>query len=279
MRRKVASKDFSVSDLPSNRKEVFFDSIKNRYKYLMFSGFILFFTVLPVFIVLFLKSFYLSTLLKSFSDGSISEAEYYLVSMRWALIFDIGIVLLSFIVSIGLSGLTRVIRQVGWIEPVFFFKDFGDGIKLNYKHISFHMFILSLVFLVSDISLYINMGFKLLNYIPMAILIFIIVPIVLYSIAQTNIYNMKLSEEIKNSMQFVFKSVPVCILFSLGLSIIVFIGLIPNYMISLLIYVLLLIFVFPIYYLLWFLYSSFMFDKTINAEAYPEIIDKGITRK
>ena len=117
------------------------------------------------------------------------------------------------------------------------------------------------------------------RYIPLVIFIFIVFPISLYSVAQNNIYNMSNIKVTTNSLLFFFKSVPVCILFSLTISLSLLIGFIPNFTIRLLIYVLLIIFAFPLYYLAWFLYSSSMFDKYLNINYYPELIDKGITRR
>ena len=103
--------------------------------------------------------------------------------------------------------------------------------------------------------------------------------ITLYNIAQVNIYNMNIIKSTKNSLLFLFKTVPVCILFSLIFVLVMLVSLIPNITIRILIYIFVIVFAFPIYYLAWFLYSSSQFDKYINAEYYPDIVDKGIVRK
>ena len=279
MKNKVASKDFKISDLPSNRKEVFFDCFKNRYKYLMYCGFIILFCAIPFLIICFLKSFYLSALVKELEASNITEQDYNLASLRYALIYNGFIVVSSLLISIGISGATRVIRQIGWEEPVFFTRDFIDGIKMNYKQIFVHVFLLSLIYMISDLFLYINIPYMIFRYIPLVIFIFIVFPISLYSVAQNNIYNMSNIKVTTNSLLFFFKSVPVCILFSLTISLSLLIGFIPNFTIRLLIYVLLIIFAFPLYYLAWFLHSSSMFDKYLNINYYPELMDKGITRR
>ena len=279
MKKRMASKDFNISDLPSNRKEVFFDCLKNRYKYLLFSGLILFLTIIPLIVIYFLKSIYLGILVENFRNGAMSENEYSQATLIQVLMFDSFVILSSFIASIGISGATRVIRQVGWIEPVFFFKDFSDGIKMNYKYISFHLFILSTIYMISDLSTYSDLGIMFINYIPMGIFIFVAIPMVLYNIAEANIYNISLLESLKNSFLFLIRSVHISLLFSLGILGVMLLRLIPNIIIVMMIYIILVIFVLPIYYLLWFLYSSYMFDKFININNYPEIVDKGITRK
>ena len=279
MRRKVASKDFNISDLPSNRKEVFFDCIKNRSRYLFYCGLIVFITIIPIIIIYFLKNIYLGALLEELNQGNITNDDYKSGMMTYLLIYDGLIVLSSFIVSLSISGLTRVVRQIAWEEPLFFFKDFGDGIKMNYKHISIHVFVLALIYLVSDISIYIQMRFALLSYIPYGIFYLIAIPMALYNISQTNVYLVSNIKATKNSLLFLLKTVPVCILFSAILALALFVGFIPNIAIKILIYVLLVILLFPLYYLAWFLYSCSIFDKYLNVNYYPEIVDKGIVRK
>ena len=279
MKRKVASKDFNISDLPSNRKEVFFDCIKNRYRYLFYCGLIVFITIIPIIIIYFLKNIYLGALLEELNQGNITNDDYKSGMMTYLLIYDGLIVLSSFIVSLSISGLTRVVRQIAWEEPLFFFKDFGDGIKMNYKHISIHLFVLALIYMVSDISIYIQMRFALLSYIPYGIFYLIAIPMSLYNISQTNVYLISNIKATKNSILFLFKSVPVCILFSAILALALFVGFIPNIAIKILVYILLVILLFPLYYLAWFLYSCSIFDKYLNVNYYPEIVDKGIVRK
>ena len=279
MKRKVASKDFNISDLPSNRKEVFFDCIKNRFRYLFYSGLIVFISIIPIIIIYFLKSIYLGALFEEFNQGNITNDDYKTGTMTYLLIYDGLIVLSSFIVSLSICGLTRVIRQIAWEEPLFFFKDFTDGIKMNYKHISIHLFVLSLIYLISDVSLYIQMRFQILSYIPYGIFFLVAIPMTLYNVSQTNIYIISNIKATKNSMLFLLKSVPVCILFSAIIALVIFVGFIPNITIKILVYILLVMLLFPIYYLAWFLYSCSVFDKYLNVNYYPEIVDKGIVRK
>lgn len=279
MKRKVAMKDFNMSDLPSNRKEVFFDCIKNRYKYLLFSGFILFLTMIPFFVVIFLKTIYMGALVEDYVSGALTDEEYSAAALTYISIFDLSIIASTLIISIGICGLSRVVRQIGWIEPLFFLKDYGDGIKLNYKHIFGHMLALSIIYMLSDIALHTNIRFEFLKYIPIAIFMFIAIPIALYNVAQINIYDISDLKATKNSALFLLKSVPVCVLFTLIISSVIFIGFINDITIRLMIYILLVILLFPIYYLAWFLYSSYVFDKFININSYPEIVDKGIVRK
>lgn len=279
MKQKAATKDFNIADLPSNRKEVFFDCLKNRYKYFMYCGFVIFLCTIPLLIIYFLKTLDLGSLLIQLNDERITVAEYNMAKLSHTLIFDGLIILSSLIISIAISGITRVIRQIGWEEPIFFLRDFGDGIKMNYKYIFVHLFILSIIYLIADLSLNIKTGLVLFQYIPIVIFIFIAIPTCLFSIAQTNIYNISLFKSIGNSLLFMFKALPGCIIFSLIISLIAFIRYIPNIMILLMILSLLIIFVFPLYYFGWFLYSSYIFDKFFNIDFYPELIDKGINRK
>lgn len=279
MKRKVASKDFNMSDLPSDRKEVFFDCIKNRYRYLFFSGLILFLTAIPIIIIYFLKSIYLGALVEELNAETISTEDYSAATLRYVLLYDGLTVVASFILSLGICGMTRVIRQIAWQEPLFFLKDFTDGIKMNYKNISIHMFVFAVIYMLSDVALYAQMGYVILSYIPFGIFLTVVLPMALYNISQTNIYVINNLKSTKNSALFLIKTMPVCLLFSIIIALVLLFSFIPNFTIKLLIYILLLILAFPLYYLAWFLYSCSIFDKYLNVNYYPEIVDKGIVRK
>ena len=245
----------------------------------MYSGLILFLTAIPIIIVYFLKSLYLGALVEELNAGSISTDEYSALTLRYVLIYDGLTILSSFILSLGICGMTRVIRQIAWEEPLFFLKDFIDGIKMNYKNIVVHMFVLAVIYTLSDVALYVQMGYAIISYIPMGIFLSVVIPLALYNISQTNIYIITNFKATKNSALFLVKSIPVCLLFSIILASVLLLGFIPNFTIKLLIYILLLILAFPLYYLAWFLYSCSLFDKYINVNYYPEIVDKGIVRK
>ena len=214
-----------------------------------------------------------------FNASSITEAEYINASILYAFIYDSLIVVSSLIFSIGICGMTRVIRQIAWQEPLFFFKDFTDGIKMNYKNISIHMFVFAVIYMLSDVALYAQMGYVILSYIPFGILLTVVLPMALYNISQTNIYVINNLKSTKNSALFLIKTMPVCLLFSIIIALVLLFSFIPNFTIKLLIYILLLILAFPLYYLAWFLYSCSIFDKYLNINYYPEIVDKGIVRK
>lgn len=279
MKIKRASKDFTINDLPSTRKEVFFDCLKNRFRYLFRCGIYLFLTCIPLLIIVLIKNVAINGINEALINGEIVEKEYNIIFSRYMIMYDILIVVSGFIISIGISGVSRIIRQLGWEEPLFFNKDFSDGIKMNYKFIAVHIFILTVVYLISDVAINAGEQFSLLRYIPILIFYFIIIPLVLYSIAQVNIYDISTTKTIKNSLLFFLKSVPVCIIFSLFIVFTSLVNLIPNFSIGAVIYILIIIFIVPIFYLLWFLYSSYVFDKEINKTYYPEIVDKGISRK
>lgn len=276
---KKAQRDFTENDLPSNRKEVFFDIFKNRFRYLIRCGLFLFLTAIPFLIICLFKTYSLAGILSDYTANMMSQTEYETAIQTYSFIFDLLIVLSSFILSIGISGMSRVIRQLAYLEPLFFGKDFGDGIKMNYKQICVHVMLLTIIYMLSDISSKANMNVVVMNYIPMVIFLFIIIPLFLYCLSQTNVYIMPVFKAIKNSMLLLFKSVPVCVLFCLVIFGFTFLNYIPNFNISVIIYVLVIVFIVPMYYLAWFLYSSYVFDKHINKQYYPEIVDKGIVRK
>ena len=161
MKLEKAGQDFNKESLPKNRKELFFDCIKQRFGLIMLTSFVLFLFTLPLLVVLFIKDAYLISVGVSFENKEITEANYetmYLMVTNFGYLASIPCFL---ILSVGLAGALRVFRQLVWQEGVFFKEDFFDGIKLNFKHYLIYGLIFGICFYLSNLSTLIplkNMG-------------------------------------------------------------------------------------------------------------------------
>jgi len=277
MKIKKASNDFKETDLPSNRIEMFKDCLKVRYGELLKTGLVSFIFFVPILLIMLMKTVGLSNIL---SSGEGTAEEIAISSYTTVFIFDLLMVIASIVAALGIAGLTRVIRQIAWGEPLFFTKDFFDGIKLNGKFIVGATFFLSFTYAMSDVLMYSPASMPaLIKTLPTGALIIMIIPLYLYNLSQVNVYDITLVKGTKNSCILYIKSAPKTLLFVLTIIVISCIKYISYFLISLGILSLLLIAVLPIFYLAWFLFSCTTLDKVININYYPEIVDKGIHRK
>ena len=113
-----SKKQFSENDLPSNRKEVFFDVLKLHYFSLIKIGLIILLFALPLFIINFFKDY--SFIIAHESGESNVVILIVLCSIE---------VLAVLLMSIPVAGLGRIYREYAWLEPVFFTNDFKTSLK------------------------------------------------------------------------------------------------------------------------------------------------------
>lgn len=279
LKNRQAGKDFSFEQLPSNRREVFFDVIKVRFDVLLKAGFLNFLFLIPLIAVLFIKTMYFNGLMYQLSQEIITETQYASISFSSSLTFNALIIVGACIGALGLAGLIKIIRELIWYEPIFFKEDFLKGIKQNGKLTVLSTLLLSLVYAISDIvykSVWIS---EVVRYIPYAILVIIALPLFLFSIAQISVYNNKLSQTITNSFILYIKSAPVTLGFSLILWVCSFLKLIPSTVIEFVIISTLAILVLVPYILAWFAFAFTQFDKHINLNRYPEIYRKALVER
>lgn len=279
MKIKNATRDFNINDLPHNRKEVFFDCLKLRWSTILRCGLLSFLFAIPYFIVLFSEDFELSRLYLKFINEEITEQVFMNSRLAFLITTNILKIVTSLILALGLAGLTRVIRQLVWQEPIFFHKDFFEGVKMNWLPFALTILFMQLSFSISSITIVFIPNYKLISSIPFAISLIVVLPVGLYNMSSINVYNNKFFTYIKNSNILLLKSFHIAIVFTLVFAIVYLTNLIPYLIVKWLILIIIFVLLMPYYYLSWFLYSSYVFDKFINKEQYPEIYDKGIIRK
>lgn len=276
MKQKVAKTDFSEQNLPHNRKEVFFDCVKLYWQKLLLLGLIMLACAVPLLTVSAVCDTVQQGLSRQLEDGVIDKAAYngQTAWLRFAeALIDIPCYV---IVCVGLSGTVRVTRQMIWAEPLFFANDFADGIKQNW--LTFCL----CGFLVSLLNVYLafaeSSGGGLPAYLPLGVVTIVVLPTALWMMAASSVYNIGIGKNITNSFVLYIKTPFVTWLFvALFASVAMFglIGLVALRCIFLAVFIVVLL---PAFVMLWQLVCYSYFDKFINKQAYPEIVDKGIWR-
>ena len=278
-RSKYRVDDFGLNDLPLNRRQQFFDIIKNDWKTLLWMGLILFFFSLPYLTVDVLHWFIrvnLPAQLKA--DGGTPEMIASGI-MLTDIIYEAILVVASLFVAVPLAGIARVLKRLVHGEGVLFKNDFFDGIRLNVWQFIVLMFIYGVLrFVVQLVFIYIQ-GIpymaEIVYGVSVAILYIVFVPILLFMFAEGSIYKMKFMMNLKNSSQLAFNSILWMMIFSLLIFGVYFMRHI-NHPILRVGLDALLILVSPLYLLALSLFTMSRFDKYINQENYPDIYRKGL---
>lgn len=276
MKQKVAKTDFSEQNLPHNRKEVFFDCVKLYWQKLLLLGLIMLACAVPLLTASAVCDTVQQGLSRQLEDGVIDKVAYngQTAWLRFAeALIDIPCYV---IVCVGLSGTVRVTRQMIWAEPLFFANDFADGIKQNW--LTFCL----CGFLVSLLNVYLafaeSSGGGLPAYLPLGVVTIVVLPTALWMMAASSVYKIGIGKNITNSFVLYIKTPFVTWLFVALFASVAIPGLIGFVALRCIFLAVFIVVLLPAFVMLWQLVSYSYFDKFINKQAYPEIVDKGIWR-
>ena len=283
--RGYAAQDFTEESLPHNRFEVFFDLLKTRWRLFLLIGAIFFLFFLPLLGSLAAESLFSSSLYASFLSGETTESAYRanLFSLRCAfLAIDFFLFLL---LSLPFSGFARVYRLLVHYEMLDFKSDFFKGVKDNFLHTFFLFLLASVLFCLSSLlaTYFMASGSKgfwqtVAFFAPIFIFLLVFFPSFALSYCQIPFYSSPFSLTLKNGFKlyasFLFQS----LLFAALLIAPCFLLLLGNFYVLLISFGLFPLIYLPLSLLCLFLSSVSIFDKAINKNEYPELVDKGIHR-
>jgi len=278
-KQKSATTDFTPDLLPKNRKEVFFDCIKIRYRTLFFVGLILTAFILPYIICSVSEDLVILSAL-----GSEKAEEETLLKSMYSIEILFGFIKIPCFVifSVGLAGCVRIIRQIVWGEGVFVWQDFKLGVKNNAKMYALVFFAAGLIGALCTCVADTFLAGSAWALVPLSVCTVVLLPAAILVCAQVAIYNNRWYSYIKNAFLMYLKKVPVCLLGALCLALPLLVGQIldmfsvinfvwPN--LALAVYT---CFIFPFILTGVFLSCCYIFDIYINKDRYPEIYKKGI---
>ena len=206
-------------------------------------------------------------------------------------ILYIGLIVTSFIASIGLSGGMYVIRNMVWTEGIFVANDFWRGIKLNYKNAlqTTLFFVIILGVCGSLISLAnftmaageISKGQKIwlsISKVTSYILIVLAAMMTLWMIALGVNYKMKFFVMLRNAFLLTVGSLPQTIFF-IFLAAIPYILLIFGSFFTVIAVIMILLFGVAYSLLVWLDFAQWLFDKYINPKIEGAKVGRGIYNK
>lgn len=276
---KVAKNDFTGDNLPHSRRDVFRDVLKNRWKDLLKVGALLLLFSLPLLVFGAVGEINAANIYAEYKNGAISAetcaSEVAASNGAFALIKIIGYL----IFSVGIAGSARVLRQIIWDEPLFFFEDFKDGIKIYGGQFALAMFLYGLC---SYTAVFFSSAANGILYaIALGLGVFILLPAMFFWLSERTVYANRIGENIRNGFMFYVRT----LFKSIGMLLLAFLPFILEYVLEFFglynfifkySYLLICTFLFlPFGIMLWLLYTYSVFDKYINAELFPEILHKG----
>lgn len=298
---KERSEEYARSTLPTNRWQLFWDIFKGNFGKMVKANLltILFFIPMIAFIVIMVMMKSVQGEMYPFGANLGAGYPFYPVQQGMAesltlqnnFILYIGLIVTSFIASIGLSGGMYVIRNMVWTEGIFVANDFWRGIKLNYKNAlqTTLFFVIILGMCGSLISLAnftmaageISKGQKIwlsISKVTSYILIVLAAMMALWMIALGVNYKMKFFVMLRNAFLLTVGSLPQTIFF-IFLAAIPYILLIFGSFFTVIAVIMILLFGLAYSLLVWLDFAQWLFDKYINPKIEGAKVGRGIYNK
>lgn len=278
MRIKRSKKDFTRNDLPKNRWEVFGDCLKMRFMLFVYMGLTLLVCSIPLFFVTFLKDNTVSALYAAYSNAEYTKEEYFALMQSANSIYSLFFIPCYLVLAIGVSGVMQVIRQLVWGEGVFFMQDTLEGVKSN--GILYASIALIMGGIVYSINTFLPLQNSTSSVVASILVILFIVPPTGLVVSQAVVYKNNFIKYYVNGFSLYVRTVPKTLLFTVlfVLPCVLGLDLVP-FLIKYIVMFVFFLFLAPMLFTGWFLYSCSVFDKYINKETYPEIYDKGVFGK
>ena len=201
--------------------------------------------------------------------------------LLWNLLFYAGTVLLFFPILLAAFGILRVFRYLNWGEGVDFFHQFGKGMKDNLRTSWLPSLLFLLLWALSMASALL-FGGALFSYAALLLFVLLLCPIYGWMVLLGNVYEGGFGPRLSNACFFFGKSIPLSLLFLIGLAFpfaldFIPLAVSPTYLaIRYGAAVLLLLFYYPPLLVAILLYADSRFDAHINRESHPEIYRKGL---
>ncbi len=209
---RAAEEDFSVSKLPHNRKEVFFDVMKINWRAFVGYGLCMLLFSLPSLFTAMAEDVITMSLMSSCDTATAEGQADILAQIITIKNTRAAIDIISYLVlSVGIAGMIRVIRQHAWGEPVFFLEEFRVGIKQNAKQMSvvgllFGIINLLNVYAYNFSAVTTDRWVAIIGILAVDVLSIVGVPVLMYSAASICVYDKSLKGHIISSLALTAKA-------------------------------------------------------------------------
>ena len=259
--------------LPTNRKEVFFDLLKYRKMNLFALSCYTFMFFIPLAVDLIYFNF-----LESMAIAA-EKNEYLFSLLFYSMLIMLPCMVIGFI---GLAGGFYVAKRMVWQEGISLASDFFKGIKENWKHAVIN----GVIFGLTLFALIVGGSYLIMNVpvhpvvkgigIGALVLVFSLFSMVIaLNFTQGVYYENSYGVTLKNSFSFLgLLNWRVLLIYLLSTASVVFLGLFN--LLTLAIGLFLFAVLNNVVIILYTLISHSAFDKYINKEHYPEMVNKGL---
>lgn len=280
MRKKVAKTDFKISMLPKNRFQLFFDIYKNRLSLMLCVGLLTFLFCVPVIACALVTNLQISSIRQQMLSGALEEKEALLNMFHMRNSGNLVMIASAVFFSLGMSGITGVLRRLLFQEGVLFRADFFKSFKENSLSYAACGLALGVINYLLNYCVF-SLSFSDSAWLQVAIGACLIAAVLLmsatpYILTQGTLYNMTFYAKLKNAFLLSMR-MPHFTLAMLAVNVCPYLLLlIPNEICFIVFLIALPFAVLPIQILVNMLICDSVLDKFVNKQNYPQIYRKGM---
>lgn len=263
--------DLTISSLPKTRKEQFFDILSHRFFLLMGLGALALLFSLP-FLGL---SLYKDVASLAIDASGVEEAAKQESLFFTMLLYRLSCLIAFLILAIGLAGISKILKELLYDEPIFFKSDFGSGIKENWKQYALFAVLFWLFWFISELASSFFTNIYLEVFFP-AVNLALIYPAIFMAFFLASTYSNSFTKNLTSGYALYFKAFPGVFLTFLSVFALTFLRFIPLILVKYTIVILLYLIYLPIVLLLSYENAIRLFDLYINETQFPDFYKKGL---
>jgi hypothetical protein len=259
-----------------SRLEAYFDVVKSKYGQLLVLGLLFVLAVLPVVTYRYLVVAYEIEMNAAVAEGGLSSADAFFKVRAYKNTFFLTALPLSMVIATVAAGAAKVIKSLVWKEPTPPKDNFSQGLRENlFPYAACFVFSVLLMWACSYVR-YGNVGYSVWFYLPTVGWYLLALPVGAWYCASSAVYKERLFKTFGNSIKLYGRTLPqtlgmlVLATFPLTLT------LIPVAWVQLAVPLLYAFFYLPFALVGFAFFANGVFDKYVNAESFPDLVDRGL---
>ncbi len=266
-------KEYDVKPKKRGRSEIFFSGISSNFKGLALSGFLLALAFVGVITFRFLMILHEGEMMSAVSGGelTVQEASLSIASLRN--MFYMACFPLIIPGAVVMGGICKAAKCIAWREKTTFRDNFGEGMKENSLFIILTAIINVAILWCVGLSASAQRG--ICAYLPTAIYFLGILPWNMWVLAATAVYRGGYLLTVKNAFVLTVKTYPYTFIMTILMTLPLALLFIPWIYMQLIVPFAYAVYL-PFAWIAWVLFTNVFFDKYINTNLFPNLVDKGL---
>ncbi len=267
-------KEYDTKPQKLTRTEAYGAAWKDKWKQLLLMGMLLTFALAPIVIFRYDVLAHQMEMLEAVEQNKLTEAQAQASVYSLKNVFFVASLVMALLVAVVCAGIAKACKCISWSELTSVKDNFGEGIKENSLRFCICFLGNALFLRLCGFVIDANGEDVFWRYFPYGVYFLLVLPWSLWFVACTAMYKGGFFGILRNAFALMcghyFSTVSFMALFMLPLVLMVIPVMWAQLVLALYgVY-------FPYVYLGWVYYTNGIFDRHINREKFPELVDRGL---